>query len=98
MGKAVWLGGPDRATTRFGEPAKYREGLYRLTERTYAWMVPNGAWGEANFGLIDCGGKSVVIDTGWDLKYTREFLRGASEVLPHSPVPSVINTPWAGAH
>ena len=62
MRKATWLNGPDRGTTRFGEPAKYREGLYRLTERTFAWMVPNGSWGEANFGLIDCGGKSVLID------------------------------------
>jgi len=98
MRKATWLNGPDRGTTRFGEPAKYREGLYRLTERTFAWMVPNGAWGEANFGLIDCSGKSVVIDTGWDLKYTREFLQGASELLTRSPVHSVINTHSDGDH
>jgi len=98
MRKASWLKGPGRSATRFGEVAKYREGLYRLTGRTYAWMVPNGAWGETNFGLIDCKGKSVVIDTGWDLRCTREFLDGVSELLTHSPVHSVINTHADGDH
>lgn len=98
MHEASWLNGPDRSTTRFGEPAKYREGLYRLTQRTYAWMVPNGSWGETNFGLVDCNGKSVLIDTGWDLRCTREFLAGAAELLTQSPVHSVINTHADGDH
>lgn len=98
MDRARWLNGPDRNVTRFGEPAKFREGLYRLTPRTYAWMVPNGSWGETNFGLIDCNGKSVVIDTGWDLRCTREFLDGAAELLAHSPVHSVVNTHADGDH
>lgn len=95
---ARWLTGPDRTHTRFGEKAKFREGLYRLTDQAYAWMVPNGAWGEANFGLIDCGGQSVVIDTGWDLHCAREFLDGAAEILARSPVHSVINTHADGDH
>lgn len=98
MPTARWLNGPDRNVTRFGETARFREGLYRLTARTYAWMVPNGAWGETNFGLIDCGGKSVVIDTGWDLHCAREFLGGATEILARSPVHSVINTHADGDH
>ena len=44
MDKARWLAGPGRTLTRFGEPAKFREGLYRLTASSYAWMVPNGSW------------------------------------------------------
>ena len=98
MQKARWLTGPDRSVTRFGEPAKFREGLYRLTDRAYAWMVPNGSWGEANSGLIDCDGKSVVIDTGWDLACARELLDGAAEVVKRSPVASVINTHADGDH
>lgn len=98
MHRAHRLTGPDRNVTRFGEPAKFREGLYRLTPRTYAWMVPNGSWGEANFGLIDCGGKSVVIDTGWDLRCAREFLDGAADLLARSPVATVINTHADGDH
>lgn len=96
--QASWLTGPQRSVTRFGEQAKFREGLYRLTPRTYAWMVPNGSWGETNFGLIDCGGKSVVIDTGWDLHCARVFLDGAAELLARSPVESVINTHADGDH
>jgi cyclase len=95
---AQWLTGPDRQVTRYGEAAKFREGLYRLTPRTYAWMVPNGSWGETNLGLIDCGGKSVVIDTGWDLHYAGEFLAGVADFLARSPVHNVINTHADGDH
>ena len=98
LSQATWLTGPGRSVTRFGETANFREGLYRLTPRTYAWMVPNGSWGETNFGLIDCGGKSVVIDTGWDLRCAREFLDGAAELVARSPVESVINTHADGDH
>lgn len=38
--------------SRLGEPARYAEGLYDLGNRVYAWMVPNGSWGESNSGLI----------------------------------------------
>jgi cyclase len=65
MDNGTWLLGPPRNHTRFGEVARFREGLYRLTEGTYAWMVPNGSWGETNLGLIDCGSTSVLIDTCW---------------------------------
>jgi cyclase len=98
MQRARWLTGPDRNVTRFGELAKFREGLYRLTDKAYAWMVPNGSWGEANFGLIDCSGKSVVIDTGWDLRCAREFLAAATDLLARSPVYGVINTHADGDH
>lgn len=98
MHDARWLNGPDRSVTRFGEPAKFREGLYRLTPKTYAWMVPNGSWGETNFGFVDCGGKSVVIDTGWDLRHAREFLTATADLLARSPVHSVINTHADGDH
>ncbi|WP_119393143.1 MBL fold metallo-hydrolase [Taklimakanibacter lacteus] len=94
----VFLKGPDRNTTRYGETPRFREGLYRLAGRTYAWMVPNGSWGEANFGLVDCRGKSVIIDTGWDLTYAREFLGFAADIVGPSPVDSVINTHADGDH
>jgi glyoxylase-like metal-dependent hydrolase (beta-lactamase superfamily II) len=96
--EARWIKGPDRGTTRFGERPRFREGLYRLTSRTYAWMVPNGSWGETNFGLIDCDGESVLVDTGWDLATTREFLASASEILAISPIGLVFNTHGDGDH
>lgn len=95
---AQWLTGPNRSHTRFGELPVFKEGLYRLGGRCYAWMVPNGSWGETNIGLIDCGGKSVLIDTCWDLKFTREMLDGASPIIKKSPIEYVVNTHSDGDH
>jgi len=38
--------------TRYNEVPQYEEGLYELGSRLYAWMVPNGSWGESDAGLI----------------------------------------------
>lgn len=103
MEKAQWLAGPARgpgspALTRFGEPARFREGLYRVGSGSYAWMVPNGSWGENNLGLIDCGGESVLVDTCWDLKLTREVLAAMTPVTSGAPIGAVINTHSDGDH
>ncbi len=95
-----WLLGPSRpgTTTRFGELASFREGLYRTGKGCYAWMVPNGAWGETNIGLIDCGGQSVLIDTCWNLNFTRELTSACADLLQRSPIEYVINTHADGDH
>lgn len=96
--QARWLCGPNATLTRFGEPAKYAGGLYRVATDTYAWLVPNGSWGETNLGLIDCGGTSVMIDTGWDLRCTREMLDACAGITSRSPIGQVINTHADGDH
>ncbi len=98
MMNATWLGGPQRTFTRFGEPSRFKEGLYRLGTRTHAWMVPNGSWGETNLGLIDCGGQSVLVDTCWDVRFTQEALDFAADILKRSPIEHVINTHADGDH
>ncbi len=50
--------------TRFGEAPRYAEGLYRVGEGVYAWMVPNGSWGEANAELIVAGHGPFTDNTG----------------------------------
>lgn len=95
---ATRLCGPSTARTRFGEPANYPAGLYRVATDTYAWLVPNGSWGETNLGLIDCGGTSVMIDTGWDLRCTREMLDACEGITAGSPIEQVINTHADGDH
>jgi hypothetical protein len=60
--------------TRFSEIPNYSEGLYDLNNQLYAWMVPNGSWGEANAGLVVGDGASLLVDTLWDVKYTRAML------------------------
>ncbi len=96
--KAKWLTGPGRPLTRFGEAPLYQEGLYELGASSYAWMVPNGSWGETNIGLIDCHGKSVLVDTCWDLNFTREMLRFAAPIIRSSPIEIVVNTHADGDH
>ncbi|HVU02530.1 MAG TPA: MBL fold metallo-hydrolase [Polyangiaceae bacterium] len=93
-----WLAGSGRTLTRFGETPRYREGLHRVSERCYAWMVPNGSWGETNLGLVDCGGRSVLVDTAWDVPFTREFLEAARDLVGRAPVECVVNTHSDGDH
>ena len=99
--QAEWLAGPSHhmpTRTRFGEPVLFREGLYRVGRNSYAWMVPNGSWGETNIGLIDCDGQSVLVDTCWDLKFTQEMLSFSEAVVARSPIEYVINTHADGDH
>lgn len=96
-----WLAGPPRpagARTRFGEVAWFREGLYQVAPHCYAWMVPNGSWGETNIGLIEGHGHSVLVDTCWDLRYTQEMLTAAQPIVERSPIEVVINTHADGDH
>lgn len=84
--------------TRFGEEPDYQEGLYDLGNNIYAWLVPNGSWGESNSGLIVGETESLLIDTQWDLVYTREMLEGMSAFTEKSPIKQVINTHADGDH
>lgn len=84
--------------TRFGEIPKYPEGLYDLDNRIYTWMVPNGSWGETNAGLIVGDGASLLVDTLWDLKYTRAMLDAMRVLMDAAPLKYVVNTHADGDH
>ena len=92
------LVGTGRAITRMGEAPAFAEGLYEIAENTFAWMVPNGSWGETNLGLINCGRQTVLVDTCWDLHFTREMLQHAESILTTAPITRVINTHSDGDH
>jgi glyoxylase-like metal-dependent hydrolase (beta-lactamase superfamily II) len=84
--------------TRFQEVPKYDEGLYDLGNEIYAWMVPNGSWGESNAGLLVGNGESLLIDTLWDLKYTRAMLDAMKPRIQGNPIRVVVNTHADGDH
>lgn len=91
--------GPSRAQrTRFGEVPNYAEGLYALDHNLYAWMVPNGSWGEANAGLVVGDDVSLLIDTLWDVHYTRTMLAAMEPFLQEAPLHYVVNTHADGDH
>ncbi|MBL4868166.1 MAG: MBL fold metallo-hydrolase [Pseudomonadales bacterium] len=84
--------------TRFGEVPNFNEGLYELGKGAYAWMVPNGSWGETNCGLIVGDGESVLIDTLWDLPYTRQMMSAIEPIVNTAPINTVVNTHSDGDH
>jgi len=84
--------------TRFGEKPLYDEGLWELGHGVYAWLVPNGSWGEANAGLVVGEGQSVLIETLWDLPKTRAMLEAMEPFRASAPITTVINTHGDGDH
>ncbi len=81
-----------------GQTPQFAEGLYELAADTFAWLVPNGSWGETNLGLVRCGDQSVLIDTCWDLHFMREMLDHSAPMLDGAPIRQVINTHADGDH
>lgn len=75
-----------RRQTRFAETPNYAEGLYDLGQNSYAWMVPNGSWGEANAGLIAGEGESLLVDTLWDVRTTQEMLDAVKAITKDAPI------------
>jgi cyclase len=84
--------------TRFGETPRFVEGLYDLGHSTYAWLVPNGSWGESNAGLIICDGQSLLVDTLWDLALTRNMLTAMQSLTQTAPIAWLVNTHADGDH
>lgn len=98
MNKFTCMTATGAQRTRFGEVPNYDEGLYDLGKRLYAWMVPNGSWGESNAGLVVGEGEALLIDTLWDLKFTRTMLDAMRPLLDASPLKYVVNTHADGDH
>lgn len=84
--------------TRFNEDPLFAEGLYKLNENTYAWMVPNGSWGEANAGLIIGESSSMLVDTLWDPHYTKTMLAAMAPYVQQQAISYVVNTHSDGDH
>jgi len=84
--------------TRFHEEPAYAEGLWDLGNSLYAWMVPNGSWGESNSGLVVGEGQSLLIDTLWDLNHTQIMLDGMEPILRKFPLQMLVNTHADGDH
>jgi cyclase len=97
MGRIVNIA-PDSLTTRYQEEPAYRAGLYDLEDDVFAWMVPNGSWGEANAGLVVGDGESLLIDTLWDVKCTSEMLEAMTPFTSNAPIRTVVNTHADGDH
>lgn len=51
----------------------YAKGLHALGHGIYAYLTPDGSWGLSNAGLVTDKGKSLLVDTLFDVKLTRQM-------------------------
>ena len=78
----------------------YEKGLQDLGNGAYAWLAPDGSWGWSNAGLIVDGEKSLLVDTLFDLRLTREMLDAMRDAEPRatSRIGTLVNTHANGDH
>ncbi len=76
----------------------YAKGLTEVADRCYAYLQPDGGWGWSNAGLVVGDGASLLIDTLFDLKLTREMLDAMAPVSASAPIGTVVNTHANGDH
>lgn len=77
----------------------YRKGLHELSGSVLAWMQPDGSWGWNNAGLIVDGDQTLLVDTLWDIRLTREMLDGFARATPAArEIRQVVNTHANGDH
>jgi len=78
---------------------QYTRGLHDLGNSVYAYLQPDGTWGWSNAGLITDGEASLLVDTLFDLKLTREMLDSMRRSVPASShIDVVVNTHANGDH
>lgn len=82
----------------FNEEANFKRGVYELAEGVYAWMQPNGSWGESNSGIISSGGETLVFDSLFDLVMTHRMIKAIEPITRKAPVRTLVNGHGDGDH
>src|SRR5437763_8168296 len=79
---------------------QYTKGLHDLSNGCYAYLQPDGGWGWSNAGLVVDNGESMLVDTLFDLKLTREMLASmkAAEPKAAARIGTLVNTHANGDH
>lgn len=91
MGRWSWLGLP-----RF----RFERGLHEIGSGLHAWLQPDGSWGWSNAGLVVDGDESLLVDTLFDLRLTREMLDAMRRAVPRATrrIGQLVNTHANGDH
>ena len=76
----------------------YSKGLHELGDGLWAYLQPDGTWGYSNAGLVSGDGDSLLVDTLFDLKLTREMLEEMKSITSTRPIGSLVNTHANGDH
>src|SRR3954447_15189538 len=86
------------ATTLQGRPADFAGGRREVGPGVFAWLQPNGSWGESNAGLVVGDGASALVDTLWDQRLTPQMLDAFAPELRDAPLELLVNTHSDGDH
>jgi cyclase len=70
----------------------YEKGLHELGDGLFAYLQPDGGWGWSNAGLIVAQDTSLLVDTLYDLRLTREMLDAMAPVVAAHPIDAAMNT------
>jgi cyclase len=78
----------------------YRKGLSDFGNGCYGYFQPDGSWGWSNAGLIVDSGASLLVDTLFDLRLTRDMLAAmrAAEPTATAQIDALVNTHSNGDH
>jgi glyoxylase-like metal-dependent hydrolase (beta-lactamase superfamily II) len=78
---------------------QYTKGLHDLGNGHYAYLVPDGSWGWSNAGLVEDGGQTLLVDTLFDLRSTRDMLAEMRRRVPAAAkIDALLNTHSNGDH
>src|SRR5512134_3008745 len=79
--------------------ARYTTGLHRVSDRSYAYMQPDGSWGLNNTAFLIGGAETLMIDTGCDIRTTEAMLAAIAQAEPAArAVGTVLLTHWHVDH
>ena len=81
-----------------GGSKPYERGVQELGDGCLAYLQPDGSWGWSNAGLVVGDGASLLVDTLFDLKLTRDMLDAFSRFTDSAAIASVVNTHANGDH
>jgi len=72
--------------------------VHEVADGCHAYLQPHGGWGYSNAGLVVGDGRSLLVDTLFDLKLTDAMLAAMSPLTRTAPVTTVVNTHANGDH
>jgi cyclase len=79
--------------------AEYTKGLHEVGDGLYAYLQPDGGWGQSNAGLVVDGASTLLVDTLFDLSLTEEMLASMRRAVPAAErIDTVLNTHANGDH
>jgi 2-keto-4-pentenoate hydratase/2-oxohepta-3-ene-1,7-dioic acid hydratase in catechol pathway/glyoxylase-like metal-dependent hydrolase (beta-lactamase superfamily II) len=76
----------------------YTRGLHEVSDRVWAWTLPDGGYGWSNAGLVAGDGAALLVDTLFDLALTREMLTAMKPITDRTPITDALITHSNGDH